>query len=936
MWIRSVRAHPFGPIEDDTIELSEGLTVIAGSNESGKSSWHTAMSTALTGRRKGRPRKVDRAFADRHKPWNHDGWAVSCVVTLADGRSVRLMHDLARSTSKAIDEATGADITAELANDGGVDVARLVGLSRDTLPLVSSVRQAEVLALAAASANDDALGALRGFLQQSISSRTATETTAEVALDRLSQFRKVAIGTEKTGSLRPLRQALEAAETTERQLDQSIAEWNEHKQDLAEFARLEESAGELGAEVARRRVAVANARHLQAEAELTQARKLRLASSSDAPAPAPGAKIDTVRQALSVFEQLSDDTDPEEISGEVLPDAATLKAQLAALPEAPVGDLEPRAAITRASDDLHRSITRLETHDAAEPTDLAPVHNDNDLDAGQLRELAHEVERPGVHEPADERARLAQLEAEAQATEASPWMLPLFLTGTLALLAALLVAVSGLAGGLILPAILLVAGLVAFGIAIRLRASDQPSQLQLAELAQARYSLTQAEQAYTAGSDHRKVLLNGLADRGLPADGAALRHLATQQEQGAAQIAAADRWQSQRLRLVAAVETEARELCLALQAVDESSAGADGDPHTLLGRVDAYVAGCAHRRGVAADASRREGLVAQLDARRQVDRQRRHRSDQREAATQQLIDQAVTIGAVEPSCDDSAAATALRGWLIEQKTRDDHHRQAAEASARLSGLLAGREIDDLLLAVETSRAELDNLLVAAGLSQPPQVGSSDADASSLQAAEAQLATLSERMSEVRGRLDAIESRLADLAAVREAHTRAAAEYRRLQRLDGLAVQTDQFLRAARDAVHRDIAPGIAEATKHHLATVSGGRYKELRVNPDDLSVQVQLADGSWRLADRLSHGTAEQIYLLVRAAIAEIVAPDAEPCPLILDDVTVHADDERTDAMLDVLDELALTRQVIMFSQEASVLDWAERSGATVVRLPTP
>jgi len=74
----------------------------------------------------------------------------------------------------------------------------------------------------------------------------------------------------------------------------------------------------------------------------------------------------------------------------------------------------------------------------------------------------------------------------------------------------------------------------------------------------------------------------------------------------------------------------------------------------------------------------------------------------------------------------------------------------------------------------------------------------------------------------------------------------------------------------------------------------------------------------------LSHGTAEQVYLLLRVALADHLTRPGEICPLVLDDPTPHFDTDRTRAMLELLVQLAETRQVILFSQEPEVLAWAE------------
>jgi exonuclease SbcC len=93
-------------------------------------------------------------------------------------------------------------------------------------------------------------------------------------------------------------------------------------------------------------------------------------------------------------------------------------------------------------------------------------------------------------------------------------------------------------------------------------------------------------------------------------------------------------------------------------------------------------------------------------------------------------------------------------------------------------------------------------------------------------------------------------------------------------------------------------------------------------------VVVRGPSGNWRSAVQLSHGTQEQLYLLLRIAVTNILTRRGETCPLIFDDVSVHCDELRTDALLETLLELSATQQIIVFTQENGVLDWArERLG---------
>jgi uncharacterized protein YhaN len=108
-----------------------------------------------------------------------------------------------------------------------------------------------------------------------------------------------------------------------------------------------------------------------------------------------------------------------------------------------------------------------------------------------------------------------------------------------------------------------------------------------------------------------------------------------------------------------------------------------------------------------------------------------------------------------------------------------------------------------------------------------------------------------------------------------------------------------------------------------LPLITDGRYVDVRVDPETLRVEVRALDGHWRQATGLSTGTAEQIYLLLRMAMAEHLVTTAESCPLILDDVTVQSDAERTARIMEVLHDTSADRQVILFTQEDEVATWA-------------
>ncbi|MHB1066593.1 MAG: AAA family ATPase [Candidatus Nanopelagicales bacterium] len=100
-----------------------------------------------------------------------------------------------------------------------------------------------------------------------------------------------------------------------------------------------------------------------------------------------------------------------------------------------------------------------------------------------------------------------------------------------------------------------------------------------------------------------------------------------------------------------------------------------------------------------------------------------------------------------------------------------------------------------------------------------------------------------------------------------------------------------------------------------------------------------LEDGA---ADELSEGTADQVYLALRlAGIRQMqeraAAEGKETLPVVLDDVLVTHDDERTAVALDVLAGEARDQQIVLMTHHRAVADAAARAGAAVCSLePLP
>jgi len=75
---------------------------------------------------------------------------------------------------------------------------------------------------------------------------------------------------------------------------------------------------------------------------------------------------------------------------------------------------------------------------------------------------------------------------------------------------------------------------------------------------------------------------------------------------------------------------------------------------------------------------------------------------------------------------------------------------------------------------------------------------------------------------------------------------------------------------------------------------------------------------------QLSRGTAEQLYLSMRFALAQEYAGKAV-LPLVMDDILVNFDEERMESCLRVMADVSQRHQVLLFTCHAHVRDAAAR-----------
>lgn len=134
----------------------------------------------------------------------------------------------------------------------------------------------------------------------------------------------------------------------------------------------------------------------------------------------------------------------------------------------------------------------------------------------------------------------------------------------------------------------------------------------------------------------------------------------------------------------------------------------------------------------------------------------------------------------------------------------------------------------------------------------------------------------------------------------------------------------EVLSEAAEEIRRNIAPELNSAMSRTISGLTGGRYSDLR-SGDKLLLKTAVPDsGDVKDVAVLSGGTADQMYLALRLAVAGILASGSESLPLFMDEVFSQYDDKRTELALKYFRREFKDRQVFIFTCKKREVELAQ------------
>lgn len=147
-----------------------------------------------------------------------------------------------------------------------------------------------------------------------------------------------------------------------------------------------------------------------------------------------------------------------------------------------------------------------------------------------------------------------------------------------------------------------------------------------------------------------------------------------------------------------------------------------------------------------------------------------------------------------------------------------------------------------------------------------------------------------------------------------------------QQVDQYAVASfvSLLMKKARDVYEHERQPGVLLRASDYFAKMTNGAFAHVKAPFGEQRLVAIRANGESLDTSQLSRGTAEQLYLSMRFALAQEYAGKAV-LPLVMDDILVNFDEERMESCLRVLADLSSRHQVLLFTCHGHVRDAAAR-----------
>ena len=124
-------------------------------------------------------------------------------------------------------------------------------------------------------------------------------------------------------------------------------------------------------------------------------------------------------------------------------------------------------------------------------------------------------------------------------------------------------------------------------------------------------------------------------------------------------------------------------------------------------------------------------------------------------------------------------------------------------------------------------------------------------------------------------------------------------------------------------MQKNFGPVINKSVGKYMSALTDDKYQKVKVS-ENYSITLRNGDDSLMQAEYLSNGTWDQIYLALRLSFIDLIFGDTK-VPIILDEAFVQYDDKRMQKALELLYSMKEKRQIIIFTCQKREVDYLSK-----------
>ncbi len=142
-----------------------------------------------------------------------------------------------------------------------------------------------------------------------------------------------------------------------------------------------------------------------------------------------------------------------------------------------------------------------------------------------------------------------------------------------------------------------------------------------------------------------------------------------------------------------------------------------------------------------------------------------------------------------------------------------------------------------------------------------------------------------------------------------------------------------LLQSVKNKYEKEKQPEVIGKAKKHFSKITDGKYPDLRVPFGQQEITISDRHKKIKALRALSRGTKEQLLLSLRLGFIESYEKEAEPLPIVMDEVLVNFDEKRAQKLSEILSDFGQNRQILIFTCHRHTADLFENKKLNLINL---